>query len=80
MAVEYGEKALSLAGQSDSFIHMDTLAAAYAEAGRFADATAMQSKAISLIPKDYDAKESAQFKARLQSYKEQKPWRERPQR
>jgi tetratricopeptide (TPR) repeat protein len=80
MAVEYGEKALSLAGQSASFIHMDTLAAAYAEAGRFADAIVMQSKAISLIPKDYEAAESAQFKARLQSYKEHKPWREQPQR
>lgn len=80
MAVEYAEKALSLAGQSASFIHMDTLAAAYAEAGRFADAIAMQSKAISLIPKDYEATEIAQFKARLQSYKEHKPWREQPQR
>jgi tetratricopeptide (TPR) repeat protein len=80
MAVGYGERALSLAGQSDKFLHLDTLAAAYAEAGRFTDAVATQAKAISLIPKDYDAKEAAQFKVRLQAYKDSKPWREQPQR
>ena len=76
MAVGYGEKALSLAGQNEKFLYMDTLATAYAEAGRFTDAVSMQTKAISLIPENYDAKESAQFKVRLQSYKEHKPWRE----
>ena len=80
MAVGYGEKALSLAGQNEKFLYMDTLATAYAEAGRFTDAVSMQTKAISLIPENYDAKESAQFKARLQSYKEHKPWREQPRR
>jgi tetratricopeptide (TPR) repeat protein len=74
-AVEYGHKALALADKGESFIYMDTLAAAYAEAGRFADAVALQSKAISLIPKDYDAKESVAFTARLQFYKENKPYR-----
>jgi tetratricopeptide (TPR) repeat protein len=75
-AVGYGEKAVSLAGQNEKFLYMDTLATAYAEAGRFTDAVSMQTKAISLIPENYDAKESAQFKVRLQSYKEHKPWRE----
>jgi tetratricopeptide (TPR) repeat protein len=77
-AVGYGEKALSLAGPNQKFLYMDTLAAAYAEAGRFTDAVATQTKAIALIPKDYDAKEAAQFKARLQSYKDNKPWRDQP--
>ncbi len=80
MAVGYGERALSLAGKVDAFLYMDTLAAAYAEAGRFTDAVAMQTKAISLIPEILDAKESAQFKVRLQSYKEHKPWRDQPER
>ena len=80
MAVSYGEKALSLAGQNEKFPYMDTLAAAYAEAGRFTDAVSMQTKAISMIPENYDAKESARFKVRLQCYKEHKPWREQPQR
>jgi tetratricopeptide (TPR) repeat protein len=79
MAVGYAERALSLAGKIDTFLHMDTLAAAYAEAGRFTDAIATQAKAISLIPKDYDAKEAAQFNVRLQAYKDSKPWREQSQ-
>jgi len=79
-AVGYGEKALSLAGQKEKFLCMDTLAAAYAEAGRFTDAVATQAKVIALIPKDYGEKEVAQFKARLQAYKNNKPWREQPQR
>lgn len=77
-AVEYGQKALSLADKNRSFFYMDTLAAAYAEAGRFEDAIAMQSKAISLLPKDFDAKESAEIKARLELYKEHKPYRDTP--
>ena len=80
MAVGYGERALSLAGQNEHFLYLDTLATAYAEAGRFTDAIAMQTKAIALIPEDYDAKGSAQLKVRLQSYKENKPWREQLQR
>ena len=76
-AVGHAEQAVSLADQSERFLYMDTLAAAYAEAGRFADAVAMQSKAISLIPEDYDSKQVAQFKARLKSYQARKPWRDK---
>jgi tetratricopeptide (TPR) repeat protein len=77
-AVEYGQNALALADKGKSFIYMDTLAAAYAEAGRFADAVALQSKAISLLPKDYDPKEIVAYMTRLQFYKENKPYRGNP--
>jgi tetratricopeptide (TPR) repeat protein len=80
MAVGYAERALSLAGKIDTFLHMDTLAAAYAEAGRFTDAVSMQTKAISLIPQNYDPTESAAFTTRLESYRNHKPWREQPKR
>jgi tetratricopeptide (TPR) repeat protein len=77
-AVGFGERALSLASEAQKFLYLDTLAAAYAEAGRFTDAVAAQTKAIALIPRDYDAKETAQFKVRLQAYKDNKPWRDQP--
>jgi len=75
-AVGYGEFAFSIASQGDKFYYLDTLAAAYAEAGRFTDAIAAQAKAIALIPNGYDAKEAAQFKIRLQAYQNNKPWRD----
>ena len=78
-AVGYGERALSLAGETQKFLYLDTLAAAYAEAGRFTDAVATQTKAISLIPKNYEVKEAAQFKVRFQAYKDNKPWRDQSQ-
>lgn len=75
-AVEYAEKALSLAGAERNYLPMDTLAAAYAEAGRWTEAIATQTKAIEQLPKNFDAKGAAEYSSRLQSYKAHKPWRE----
>ena len=54
--------------------HLDTLAAAYAEVGRFKDAEETQKKVLSMV-KDDDP-QSARFQSRLKSYQENKPWRE----
>ena len=79
MAVGYGKKALALADKSQSYLYMDSLAAAYAEVGRFGDAVSLQSRAISLLPKDYNEKERDEFNRRLQLYKQHKPCHERPE-
>lgn len=54
-------------------IALDTLAAAYAEVGRFEDAVNMQIRAIELTPKANSTKQ----KARLQLYMAGKPFREK---
>ena len=53
---------------------LDTLAAAYAEVGRFEDAVNMQIRAIELTPEANRAKQ----KVRLQLYMAGKPFREKP--
>lgn len=75
-AVEYGKKALELAGQNDPII-MDTLAAALAEAGRYEDAASLEKMAISLLPQDFDLKERANWQARLALYQKGQPYREK---
>ena len=75
-AVEYAQRAVDLAGSRETYLYMDTLAAAYAEAGRFGEAASLQRKAISLLPKDFDEKEKAGFETRLRLYEQRKPYRE----
>jgi len=55
---------------------MDTLAAAYAEAGNFEEAIKTQERAINLLKNSVDTKELADKKEHLESYKAHKPWRE----
>ncbi len=74
-AVKLAERAAGLTQQKDAAA-LDTLAAAYAEAGRFADAerTARQAEGIAA---DAGQKElAAQIGARLKSYQAGQPWRE----
>ena len=52
---------------------LDTLAAAYAEAGDFDSALKWQAKAIAL---ETDAKEKAEYGERLKLYQAKKPFRE----
>ncbi|HLG12952.1 MAG TPA: tetratricopeptide repeat protein [Blastocatellia bacterium] len=77
-AIKYGGIAVSLATGIGKTNCMDTLAAAFAEAGRFGEAASLQRKAISLLPKDFDEKEKAAFEARLRLYEQRKPYREPP--
>ncbi|MFC1579791.1 tetratricopeptide repeat protein [Thermodesulfobacteriota bacterium] len=75
-----GEKALETAKKvvairSDSRT-LDTLAAAYAEAGKFEDAVKTQEQAIRQLKIKGKEEELEEFKERLNTYRDKKPWRE----
>lgn len=57
---------------------MDTLAAAYAAAGRFAEAARTQAKAITMIWPGAPARVKGAYEERLRAYKLKRPWREEP--
>jgi tetratricopeptide (TPR) repeat protein len=57
-------------------LSLDTLATAYAEAGRFAEALATAEKAIELLAPSADAVKVGDMKLRLELYKEKKPYRD----
>lgn len=76
-----GAKAIKLAQKvvevyPEAF-YFDTLAAAYAEAGKFDDAITTQEKAIALLKKKGMPEKLREFVERLNAYKEYKPWREK---
>jgi tetratricopeptide (TPR) repeat protein len=71
-ALKTATKACELTGWNAPGL-LDTLAAAHAESGDFAAAVKCQAKAIEL---ETDAKELAEFNARLKLYKDKKPYRE----
>lgn len=77
-AVELARKACTL-GNWASPDHIDTLAAAYAEAGDYAEAVRWQERALAdpQFPKGEDLKEARQ---RLALYKARKPYRHSPAR
>jgi len=57
-------------------MYLDTLAAAYAESGKFEDAVKTQEKGLNyLIRSSADKSAIEEFKVRLSSYKNKKPWR-----
>jgi tetratricopeptide (TPR) repeat protein len=72
-AVELAEKAVEL---DEAISRLDTLAAAYAEAGRFQDAIQTQEQAIAKLKQAGGTKYLAEFEQHLESYKDGKPWRE----
>lgn len=75
-AVELAQKSVDLVLHSQN---LDTLAAAYAEAGKFEHAITTQEKAIAQLKKEGDARESIdEFIEHLKSYRNHKPWREKP--
>ena len=55
---------------------LDTLAAAYAEAGNFEDAIKIQEQVIYQLKSQGKEEEMAEIKERLNYYKNNKPWRE----
>ena len=57
-------------------VSLDTLATAYAEAGRFAEALATSEKAIGLLAPSADAVQVGDMKLRLELYKQKKPYRD----
>ena len=72
-AVDLAQKAVELAPEPYA---LDTLAAAYAEAGEFGDATAIQIRVIALESKQGKTEDLAEYRERLESYRVNKPWRE----
>ncbi|REJ97379.1 MAG: tetratricopeptide repeat protein [Planctomycetota bacterium] len=72
-AIKHAEQALQLAARRN-FGYMDTLAAAYAEAGRYEDAQRVQSEAIELAPES----NREALAARLELYRAQQPYRQEP--
>jgi len=74
-AVELAESAAAATGRKDAAI-LDTLAAAYAETGRFTNAVAAQKEAIGLLASQAQAKD---YDARLELYKSGYSYRNRAQ-
>jgi len=72
-AVRMAKKAVKINGGPGI---RDTLAAAYAEAGRFEDAVREEKKAISMLGEKVSQKVLEGLKKRLKSYQQGKPWRE----
>jgi tetratricopeptide (TPR) repeat protein len=73
-AVELAEKALRI---NEVDYVLNTLAAAYAEAGRFQEAVESQEKAIEKLKESGNLKDMLKYEKRLQSYKAGKPWRDK---
>jgi tetratricopeptide (TPR) repeat protein len=65
-AVELAKKAVEL---EDAAINIDTLAAAYAEAGRFQDAIKTQERAIAKLKEEENTRDLAEYEQHLASYK-----------
>ena len=73
-AVVLAKKAVELSGGGNPII-IDTLAAAYAEVGRFNEAIRTQERVIAILKKK-GASNIPEYVKHLESYKAHKPWRE----
>ena len=86
-AVELGRRACEVTEFKEAHI-LSTFAAAFAEVGDFENAKKWSAKAVALEEKEIEAEENAelrealteqlqQLKSELESYQQEKPWRER---
>jgi tetratricopeptide (TPR) repeat protein len=73
-AIELAKKAVEL---KDTAGCIDTLAAAYAEAGRFQDAIRTEEGAIAKLKEEGNTKDIPEYEKHLSSYKAGNPWREK---
>ena len=76
-AVRLAERAANLSGARNAEV-LDTLAAAYAEAGRFTDAVETSSRALSIATEEKKAPLAVGLKARIALYEARTPCREAP--
>jgi tetratricopeptide (TPR) repeat protein len=74
-AMALGNTAAALVPEPDSVV-LDTMAMAYAEAGRFDDAIKIEDQAIQLADTAGQKTDAAEMRARSQLYKNHQPWRE----
>jgi tetratricopeptide (TPR) repeat protein len=76
-ALELAEKAKQLSGGNDAGV-LDTLSAAYAENGRFDEASAAEQQAVALAAQQEDAPLALRLKAHMARYELKEPLREAP--
>jgi tetratricopeptide (TPR) repeat protein len=76
-AVKLAQRAGKLAGRPDPFL-LNTLAAAYAEDGRFAEAVQTARMALEMAAKQKDQNLVESIKARISLYEAKSPYREMP--
>jgi tetratricopeptide (TPR) repeat protein len=74
-AVELAERALKLAGGINPILHR-TLAAAYAEAGRFDDAIATAERGLAFAEREGNRELADEFTAVLARYRQRQPFRD----
>jgi tetratricopeptide (TPR) repeat protein/thiol-disulfide isomerase/thioredoxin len=74
-AIKYAERLCELS-KHQSPVGLDTLATAYAEAGRFSDAVSTAQKAIGLVSPSANQAKILGMRKRLNLYKEGKPYRD----
>jgi TPR repeat protein len=72
LALTYAERAVA---QIESAAYLDTLAAAYAELGRFPEAVSIQEKALALVS-EAGSEEARALAEHLAAYQAGEPWRE----
>jgi tetratricopeptide (TPR) repeat protein len=77
-AVELAEDVWKQQGGKDPSV-LDTLAAAYANAGRCADAAAVQLRCLQLMGPTAPADRLARARERIELYRAERPYREEPQ-
>jgi arylsulfatase A-like enzyme/Flp pilus assembly protein TadD len=75
-AVRLAQRASTMKGD-ESFNELDTLAAAYAEIGRFEDAVVTAERALAVASQFNDPDLITQISARLELFRQGKPYRER---
>jgi Flp pilus assembly protein TadD len=74
-AITLAERAVELTGRNQPLL-LGTLAAAYAESGRFDDAVKAAQEAVQLAEQRGDEELALKNKELLQRYRQQQPWRE----
>ena len=72
LALSYAERAVA---QVESAAYLDTLAAAYAELGRFSEAITVQEQALALV-REAGSEEARALAEHLAAYQAGEPWRE----
>ncbi|HKY32457.1 MAG TPA: tetratricopeptide repeat protein [Candidatus Polarisedimenticolia bacterium] len=75
-AVKLAEQLVRMSGETAG--HLDTLAAAYAEAGRFDEAVAAAQRAVALAAEAGDTRHAEAVRSRLKLYEQGRPFHETP--